>query len=238
MEITRREILFSIIIICVMLTLGLIISNHIDAALNNSYQEYNTATQIINNAELFEYGLRTNIGNVFVYGDLAAVDPISIRDISGEYSYIYKKEEHYERHSRIVTTTDGKGHTRTRVEYYWSWDYHNSWEWHCNEITFLEHKFNYGTINFPDSEYLTTINSSSKVRFVYYVCYPKYTGTIYANINNYTINKARFYNNMDIDSLIKWLESGHEQIFFWIIWMFIVGLMIYIFYYIDNRWLE
>lgn len=237
-EITKREILFSIVIICVMLALGLLISSHIETALNDKYQEYNTAAQIVNDEELFDYGLRTNIGNAFVYGELVAVDPVSISDISGQYSYIYKKEEHYERHSRTVTVTDSDGKTHTEKEYYWTWDFYRDWDWHCKQLSFLNHTFNYNAIPLPDSKYYCTKNKSSRVRFVYYVKDKKYTGTIYTNINYHTINNTQFYKGKDIDSLIKHLESGYQLIIFWVLWIVFIVTVVYIFYYMDNNWLE
>ena len=221
-----------------MLALGFLISNHIDASLNDSYQKYNTATKIDNNAELFEYGLRTNIGNTFIYGDLVAVDPISIKDIRGAYAYIYKREEHYVRHSRVVTTRDSKGRTHTHIEYYWTWDAYRHWDWHCKKIAFLGHEFDYDTIELPYSKYFDTLYESHRVRFVYYVCDTKYIGTLYTNIANHTINNSTFYNAINIDTTIKRLESKSELIFFWIIWILIIGGLVFGFYYLENRWLE
>lgn len=237
-EITKREILVSIIIICIMLSLGFLINGAIDTNLNNAYQEYNTAAQITENAELFEYGMRTNIGNAFVYGDLVAVDPISIYDIPGQYAYIYKREEHYTMHTRTVTTTDSEGHTHTHTEYYWTWDYYDSWEWHCKELAFLGHVFDYNKIPLPGSVYYDTVQGFSRVRYVYYVCYPKYIGTLYTNIDDHTINNTRFYNKKTIEETIKYLESGKEKIIFWILWTLLITGMVIGFYYLDNRWLE
>ena len=55
MEITKREILVSIIIICIMLSLGFLINGAIDTNLNNAYQEYNTAAQITENTEFYHF---------------------------------------------------------------------------------------------------------------------------------------------------------------------------------------
>lgn len=69
-EITKREVLFSIAIIAVMTLIGFVIHGKISDNLMNEYQKYNTALQIDNNSEMFSYGMRTDIGNAFVHGDL------------------------------------------------------------------------------------------------------------------------------------------------------------------------
>lgn len=237
MRITRREIIVSIAIVCFFFTTGLFISGRIDNALLNKYQEYNTAIQIDNNAELFEYALRTNIGHAFVYGDLVVLDPISIKDIDGEYAAIKKETQKYTEHSRTVTYKDSDGHTRTKVEYYWTWDTIWTDYWNCNYIAFLGHEFKYENIPFPGYDYYTTITYLD-IRYVYYIKYTEYVGTIYTNIDNHTINNTSFINNTTIEDTIKRYESGWQKIVFWIFWIALTAGAVYRFYYLENRWLE
>ena len=89
----------------------------------NEYQKYNTALQIDNNSEMFSYGMRTDIGNAFVHGDLKAVDTVTYPEIGGAYMYVEKIKEKYTMHTRTVTYTTGSGKTRqthTRTETYWT----------------------------------------------------------------------------------------------------------------------
>ena len=104
-EITKREILASISIIAMMLLIGFVISGRISNYILDRNEKYNKAIKI-ESSDLFEYGMRTNIGYAFVYGDLKAVDTVSYPEINGEYMYIEKIEEHYNMHTRTVTTTD------------------------------------------------------------------------------------------------------------------------------------
>ena len=60
-----------------MLIFGVIIHGNINESLMLKYQEYDTALQIDNDSELFAYGMRTNVGNAFVYGDLKAIDTVT-----------------------------------------------------------------------------------------------------------------------------------------------------------------
>ena len=159
-EITKREILASISIIAVMLLIGFVISGKISNYILDRNEKYNKAIKI-ESSDLFEYGMRTNVGYAFVYGDLKAVDTVSYPEINGEYMYIEKIEEHYNMHTRTVTTTDSKGKTHTRTETYWSWDYAGSEEQRCSEITFLGHVFSSNKVEFPSTEYIDTIKESS-----------------------------------------------------------------------------
>ncbi len=72
-EITKREILASISIIAVMLLIGFTISGRISNYILDRNEKYNKAIKI-ESSDLFEYGMRTNVGYAFVYGDLKAVD--------------------------------------------------------------------------------------------------------------------------------------------------------------------
>lgn len=123
MEVTKREILVSVVIAALMIMFGFLISTKWSESQQESDIKYNKAIQIDNNTELFQYGMDTNVGNAFVYGELKAVDPVTYPEIGGKYMYVRKVEEHYNKHTKKVTTTDSKGKKHTRTETYWSWDY-------------------------------------------------------------------------------------------------------------------
>lgn len=236
-EITKREILASIVIICIMLLFGLMIAGSINDNIMDKNQEYNTALQINSDKDLFQYGMKTNIGNAFVYGDLKAVDTVTYPDIEGQYSYVKKVKEKYTMHTRTVTETVN-GKTRTRRETYWTWDKVDSESKHSKKITFLDVEFNYGAIDFPEASHIDTIRESSNIRYKYYGSPTKCTGTLYASLNDNTINDTRFYHNKNIEDTLDSLTSGWELIVFWIIWIILTIGAVVGFYYIDNRWLE
>lgn len=240
-EVTKREILASIVIVALMFVIGLMIHGKINDSLMEDYQKYDTAVQIDNNADLFTYGMRTEIGYVFAYGDLKAVDIVTYPEIDGSYSYIKKVKERYTKHTRTVTktrTVNGKTQTYTTTETYWTWDTVDSWSQHSQKISFLDTEFDYGTIPFPSSSYITTIKESSKIRYVYYGTAAKFTGTLSADFKDKTIKDTSFYANQTIDQTIKSLESGSELIIFWFLWILLTGGCVIGFCYLDNKWLE
>lgn len=238
MQITRREVLFSVIIVVVLLVIGFLIASGINVSLLDKYQEYDTALQIDNDKELFEYGMRTDIGNAFVYGTVQAVDPVTYPEIGGKYSHVEKVKERYTMHTRVVTYTDGKGHTHTRTETYWTWDVVDRDYIHSQLITFLGVEFKYDAIGFECDEYITTIKESSHVRYKYYGSPISATGTVYTELSNHTINHARFYSGEDIESTIKILESKWQLVVFWFFWILLMIGAVIGFYYFENRWLE
>lgn len=238
MKVTKREVLFSIVIICVMLVIGIIIAGNINDAVMEKQQEYITALQINNDKDLFEYGMRTNVGNAFVYGELKAVDTVTFDEIGGEYSYVEKVKERYTRHTRTVTYKDSNGKTKTKTETYWTWDEVDSWDKHSEKITFLDVEFDYGTINFPNDHHIDTQDGGYHIRYVYYGA-PTYSiGTIYTNLKDGTVHKSTMYHNSTIEEALEIKTSDFGIIFFWICWIFLTGGVVYGFYYIDNRWLE
>lgn len=239
--ITKREIIASISIIAVMLLIGVLISSKISEHQMDKNEMYNKAVKI-EDGELFQYGMDTNVGNAFVYGDLEAVDTVTYPEIGGEYMYVEKIKERYTMHTRQVAhtrTVNGKTKTYYTTETYWTWDYAGSEDKTCKEISFLGHTFSSNKINLPSEEYIDTIYESSHVRYKYYGVNTKYTGTIFTDLRDKTISdNTRFYKNMTIDETVERLESGGGLIIFWIVWIFLIGLCVFGFYYIDNRWLE
>ena len=229
-EITKREILASISIIAVLLLIGFIFSGKISDHLMDKNEKYNKAVKI-EDQELFEYGMRTDIGNAFVYGNLEAVDTVTYPEIGGKYMYV-RKVAH-------TTTVNGHSHTYYTTEVYWSWDYVGSEDRSCKEISFLKHIFSSKKIQFPDDDYIDTLKESSHVRFKYYGVGLKYTGTIFTELKNKTIkNNSPFYENMTIDETVEHLESDFTLWLFWIFWIILIGACVYGFYYLDNKWLE
>lgn len=237
MRITKREVLLSIAIIAIMLTIGIVIHQSINDSLMLQHQEYNTALKVNEDKSLFEYGMRTNIGNAFVYGELKAVNPVTYTEIGGEYAEIKKVKERYTKHTRTVRyTVDGK--TKTRTETYWTWDEVNSWFRHTDKISFLGVEFDYGTIEFPSLNYICKQKESSRIRYVYYGTPVIHKGTIYTKLLDNTIHEVSFYPEYNIETTIIRLESGYELVIFWIIWILFTAGIVIGFYYIENNWLE
>lgn len=240
-EITKREILASFSIIAVMVLIGLLISTNISEYELDQNEKYNKAVKI-DSQEMFQYGLDTNVGNAFVYGDLEAVDTVTYPEIAGEYMYIEKVKERYTKHTRKVAHTkivNGKSQTYYTTETYWTWDKVGSEDIKCKEISFCGITFDSSKFDIPNTDYIDTINESSHIRYQYYGTSTKFTGTIFTDLRDKTISdNTPFYNNSTIDETIKHLESGGGLIIFWICWILLICAAVFGFFYLDNKWLE
>ena len=238
MTITKREILFSIVIVCIMFVFGFLISDSINESIMDKQQVYNTALQINNDTGLFEYGMRTDVGNAFVYGELKAIDTVTYPEIGGEYMYIEKVKEIYTMHTRTVTYTVN-GHTRTRTETYWTWDRVGSEDKKCEEVSFCGVTFDSDKFIIPSTHYIDTIKESSHVRYKYYGTDIIHTGTIFTELKDDTISdNANLYKDQTIEETIESLKTGWELVVFWIFWIILIIALVIGFYYIDNNWLE
>lgn len=240
-EITEREILASISIIAIMLFIGVLISSKISEHQMDQNEVYNKAVKI-DSQELFQYGMDTNVGNAFVYGDLKAVDTVTYPEIGGEYMSVEKVKERYTRHTRTVTKTrtksDGTTETYTEEEEYWTWDAIDRWSEHCNKVTFLGIEFDYGQIYKPNERHIDTQKESYYIRYVYYGSDIEYIGTIFTSLKDKTISDTKFYYGKNLEETVEYLESGGGVIIFWIFWILLTSGCVFGFYYLDNKWLE
>ena len=194
--ITKREVLVSISIIAILLMIGVWISGGITEARLDADEMYNKAAKI-ESADLFEYGMRTNVGNAFVYGDLKAVDTVTFPEIGDDYMYILKITERYTKHTRTVTktkTVNGETKTYTEKEDYWTWDEIDRESHTCNEISFLGVTFDSIKIDIPTEEYIVRIKESSRIRYEYYGTGTEHVGTIFTDLRDNTITDGtNFY---------------------------------------------
>ena len=240
-EITKREILASVSIIAVMILIGVLISGKISEHQMDENEVYNKAVKI-ESTDLFQYGMDTNIGNAFVYGDLEAVDTVTYPEIGGKYMYVKKVKERYTEHTKQVAhtkTVNGKSQTYYTTETYWSWDRVGSENAKCKEISFCGITFDSNKFGIPSTNYIDTIKESSHVRYKYYGTETKFTGTIFTKLKDKTISdNTYFYNNKNIEETVDCLESKGEEISFWIFWIILIFACVFGFYYLDNKWLE
>ena len=238
MEITKREVILSIAIVAIMLILGFVISDKITTHQDEKNAEFQKAVQI-DDTELFEYGMKTNVGNAFVYGDLKAVDTVSYPDLKDEYMYIKRVKERYTMHTRTVTHRTSSGSTYTTTETYWTWDVVDSESKSCKKISFCGVEFDSNKIRFPGSNYIDTVKQSSHVRYQYYGVDKEHKGTVYTSLKDETISdKSKFYANTNIKEALERSTSDVPIMIFWIIWSMLSIAVVIGFYYIDNKWLE
>lgn len=248
MKITKREIIVSIAIAAVMLIIGFIISGKITDIQNDKNVEFQKAVHITD-SELFQYGMETNVGNAFVYGEIHPVDIVTFEEIGGEYLYVEKVKERYEKHEKEVTKKDKDGKEHKVKEEYYEWDTESRESKHVEEISFCGIVFPYRKISLPGDKYIDTIHGDRewswksgefvKVRFEYYGVDTNYTGTIYTRLAENTISdNSPFYKDCMIEQALERCTSNGGNVIFWIAWILFTGACVYGFCYLDNKWLE
>lgn len=241
MEITKREVIMSVAIIAIMITIGFFLGEKMQDYQNDQNAKYRKAIQI-SDTEMFRYGIETSAGNAFVYGKLKAVDTVSYPEIEGEYIYLEKVKEKHTMHTRTVSHTrivNGKTQTYNTTETYWTWDYAGSEELKAKEVEFCGVTFPISKISIPGAEYIDTINESSDIRYEYYGTGTEHEGTIFTDLRNGTISEdSKFYKDSTIKEALKSCTSNVGIVIFWIMWIMLTCLIVYGFYYLDNRWLE
>ena len=244
-EVTSREIIVSIAIVAAFLIGGFLISGRIQDRIDDANMKYNTAVKIdcSDSNELFVYGMRTNIGNTFVYGKLIAVDPVSYPDIDGEYMEVKKTKEKYTRHTRQVAhtiTVNGRTQIYYTTQVYYSWDYAGSESKKCEKVRFCDIEFSSYRIDLPPLEHIDT-QTFGNIRYIYEGSKTEYLGTLFSDLREDTISEGSdFLADMTIDEAVEhYKQTGVvKQVLFWFIWTVICGACVYGFYSLENRWLE
>ena len=235
-EITKREILASITIIGVMVILGILINNKINEAAEEKSYTYNNALKINEDTELFQYGMKTSVGNALVYGKLTYVDGVSYGDVKGKYMYIKKVKEKYTAHTRVV-----KSGKTSRTETYHTWDEVDSELKASNQIQFCGVKFKRSELDpyrYIHLRKITIVKVSSDIRYVYYG-YVGSVGTLFCNLKNNKLNNITYYESNTIDETLDAAEpKTWENVLFWICWSLVIALLVYGFCALENKWLD
>ena len=240
MEITKREILFSTIIFSLMLGLGVWLSNPILSSVHEKELRYASSVRVYTDSE-FDYIRRTDAGDFLAEGRLSAIDPVSIPDIPGKYMEISKEKEKYTMHVQTYTTSDGKGHTTVHKRTYWSLDHVHTDHFVSDSVMFLGNSFGENDIKFNRNlSYHSTIKESSHIRYIYRV-YPTDTlGLVIGNCKDKSYNSMEFKPGMNIEKFNENINSrtNGQTFIYWFLWFIVTGLLIFLFYYFENKWLE
>lgn len=118
MQITKREVIFSVVIISLMICLGLWVHGIIEDSMINDLEVYTKALKI-DEVDMFNYACDTKVGNILVYDNAKTLDPVSLPELSNSYAVVAKYSEKYTEHrtEEEYRDSDGNIHTRTKITY-------------------------------------------------------------------------------------------------------------------------
>ena len=148
-HISKKEWILGIAITFVVVAISVLMYQTIQLALLNNVKLYNQALKINNSEEEFLYAINTNVGTTLSYGTFSAVEPQSISELIGEFSYIGKTKEEYCIHVDQVCTTDSDGDLSCRTEISYSWDSKGKEHLETNLYMFLGNQFSQETLSMP-----------------------------------------------------------------------------------------
>ena len=240
MEIKPREMAFSVAIVFVMLALGFLISSKIGDHIAEENEKFTTAAQITDDGQ-FQYALATDFGNIIAYGNLIAEQPVSADDLDGEYAILTKITERYTMHTRVVTSTDGKGHTYTRTEVYWTWDRVKREEDSTETFSFMGVSFPADKFSVSTHRQGSMIYDNGELRHYYEAVDANMVGSIHTQIKDHMIaDNNRFYTDAEPQAIVNLaIRQGNIAIIlFGVLWIALTGGAVYGFCALENRWLD
>lgn len=257
-EVTKREILFSAIVLFVMLAVGFFIGEKIQDNASERAEIYIKAVQI-DDADKFNYGMKTNIGNALVCGEFSAIEPVGLPELSGEYFALERITEKYVTKTRTVTYTDSNGKTQTRTETYQEWDRVKTEQYLCQEFMIFDAVFSSDKLNLDINNRLSLsgiahgkvrgghLYETSSKRYYYYYLPISFDGTMLANLKDNSFYHPSADNRAvsidvgkDIESVVESAKNSGKVgiVVFWVVWILLTAGAIFAFVYLDNKWLE
>ena len=229
-EMNRKTIIMGVIgvlIFIVLIVVGCLLSRKIAEKERERNSTYENATRVTTTEE-FQDALNKRLNNVYIYGDMVAVEPVSDSAIDGEYAYIKIVGEEYVKYTERKTYTDSDGHKKKKTVTKHKWKTYETNELKSPQISFCGIPFDFNEVDLPDSTLKDTIKneSDSNIRHKYYVINKQYTGTIYADLSDGKLTKdMTFYEDKNIDETITQMQSHSDVFVFW--FGYISGIIIF-----------
>lgn len=226
-DLKKSKIFIIIIILVILIVLGCFISSEIKSITNKNNEKYYKA-QKIDNKEYFKDFIETNTGYVLAQGKVQAVEGVSINELEGKYLKIKKVKEQYNKHTRSIKHKINDTVYYTTEEYR-EWDYMGEEEMHVEIFNFLGVDFNYEKVKFSNDRYKTTMDGEYNTRYKYYIIPSEFETTLFAYVENNTVNDYSFFINKTIDEVIKDKQEEPKIycVIFWIVWVSLILIIIF-----------
>jgi hypothetical protein len=153
-EISETEMWIGGIVLLVAIALAVFFNPFFKAGMLDDLKVFQEALKNENNPGLFDYEVKTNVGNILAYGKAESIEPVGIPELVEKYSIVEREIERYTRHTRqVCASRNKKGDcTAYRTEVYYTWDSAGSNRVTCNSFKFLEKEFTSIQIAFPIPE--------------------------------------------------------------------------------------
>lgn len=243
-EVTPREVLFSVLIVGVLYTIGFFIAGAIEKHAEEQNLKYRQAVQIKDNGLALAHACNTDVGYAFVEGDFHTVDPVSFEGLEGEHLRIVRDKEEYTRHTRVETYTvpNGRGGTsvRTRTVTFWTWDVVSSSRKCATKILCCSNEYPVVTFSFGDIGTIRRVKETGfRTRDVFYYLPKDFRGAFFCKLAERKINgRPLIIQGATIEGLYNAMIKSPGVIVFWCFWWILIAGCVIAFVVIDNKWLE
>lgn len=148
-EVTFGEILVSIVIFLLFISIGLLISNFIFKSSTKKLNIVASAFKIDKTEEnIFKYGMNTNLGNSLVYTEFEAVDTVTLPEISGKYLMIKKTTEKYTKRIVREEYENYRGNKQVRMKEVKEWEIQYTQIFNASKVKFMNVVFDASKFNF------------------------------------------------------------------------------------------
>ena len=230
-SLTLRELIASISIVAMFLVFGLIIYQKIDRNISDKNDIYRKAIGVTDESRM-KYGIDTEIGYAFCSGELTSHTQITHPDIDGTYMSIEIQKQKYRTHYRRV---NGKTHI------YHSWDTIDTDYLNTDYVKWLGFDFSFKQISGLNYERVKMVETGYHMRNIYYGIPDKIDVSSFIKLTHDTVNQTIvMHRNVSVNELREMCLNGGilTKVLFWIGWIILTGLVVFVFYYADNNWLE
>lgn len=242
-DLTLRELIFSILILGCLFTIGFFVSGVIEQKVNDKNLRYNQAVALQSNDE-FRHAIDTDVGHLFANGMLVADKPVRNKHLDGEWMWVEVEHQKHQMHTRTVayTVTDSKGrsHTSYRTETYWSWDTVGRSSSRSPTVTYCGVQFPYDKFNYNSVPVDTTRHSTGlNQRDVVHVMPKTFNATVFAEAKGGDLSGSGIcLSRLSIEEYRKDLTDSFALPIFWVLWSVLVVGVLAMFYLHGNEWLE
>lgn len=240
-EVTGRELFFSVIGGILLVSLGFFIATTIHNAITEANEPYLRALKVDKNQDLFDHALKTNVGYTLAEGYLETPQPVTNPNIPGSYLSILEIEEHYVQKTRVVTTTVN-GKTQTRTETYWVWEEVNRVQQDAPSFTFLGKEFSTDQINLNTHQTHSMVDGGflSSKRFIYLTIPSSFNTSLFLKTGDKVVTDLTYYPDKTISQVVTQKEGEADGFvgIFWFVWLISIVLVAVFFVSLENEYLN
>ena len=239
-EIKRSEVAVSLIFILLAGALGFLLHGFIKEQILLEAQVYNRAFKA-QNVEQFRYGAKTSIGNALMSGVLSAKEPVSTEHANGQYMSLEVVKQHYTMHTRIVTTSSGKGRVRTYTQIYYTWDDVGREVKQAKAFSFYDFTSSVANLR-ASNDYITT-DTHGDDRWQVHGLPLSFNATLLINLRDDSIwpieNRGiEVYRDQTVGQVVETKNSEAGAIIFDIVYILVIVIAVVAFVAAPNDWLD